>query len=172
MSVYPSQGLSLHNNPTVLSRTWGHWPVLFINQRLVPPWYSENSWVQARVLLGPVFKFQKLLEESSSIRSTYCCCSTEGRLAGESMSWRGLLITPRPCCSAPVPSAHLLFLLQGFLVPLREALSSSLNLNLILMVGKIPATLGGKFNLLRLQGWDRVSLLKANYLKKNVCSAH
>lgn len=63
----------------------------------------------------------------------------------------------RPSGSAPVPSVHFQFLLQSFIGPSREALSPSLNQNLILMDGEL--------DLSRPRGWDWVSQLRANYLK-------
>ena len=65
-SVCPSHGLSLQNYLTVPSRSWAHWLGHLSNQGLVAPWHPGISWVQSKFLLGPVFRFWKLLEKVSA----------------------------------------------------------------------------------------------------------
>lgn len=97
--------------------------------------------------LGTVFRFCKLLEESSSVRATYCCYRAVLPLVSteECWTWRGSWSSRQRASAQPHSPLPLPFCFRSFIGPFTEGLPS-LKWNLVLTARKIPATSGGRQN--------------------------
>ena len=116
---------------------------------------SLAPWVLQDLFKGPPGPLLQVLQTTKRecfLQSSVLLLQGSPAPVGAMLVLVGLLVlSPEALCSAPVPSAPVSspFCLRGFIGPFREGLSS-LRWNLVLMAGKIPATLGGKLNIWQL----------------------